>query len=194
MNTISISPKVLLGGLFVGFFLFLLFVPAFQVQAVLGGACTQSSDCGGFSCNTSTAVGVCVGPCTSNAECAATATSLGWGGTKCTGNSAIAEVKGACAGSTPCGNGTACSAKTGTPLACSTPFPTEGGACTAGNTGCVGGNPAKQANNGVCLELPRSGSGLADTAPATTGAQLLTLVDTVTNWVFAIFVVLAIIF
>ena len=92
-----------------------------------------------------------MGPCTSNAECAATATSLGWGGTKCTGTPAVV------------GTGTAAA-------------------------------PQFPAVNGVCLELPRSGSGLADTAPATTGAQLLTLVDTATNWVFAVFVVLAIIF
>lgn len=55
-------------------------------------------------------------------------------------------------------------------------------------------NETKSAVNGVCLELPRSISRLADTAPATTGASLLTLVDTATNWVFAIFVILSIIF
>lgn len=41
---------------------------------------------------------------------------------------------------------------------------------------------------------PPEGYQLPTTPPATTGAQLLTLVDTVTNWVFAIFTVLTIIF
>lgn len=47
---------------------------------------------------------------------------------------------------------------------------------------------------GVCLEAPRGESKLPDTAPAINGVGLIALVDTVTNWVFAIFVVLSIIF
>ena len=43
-------------------------------------------------------------------------------------------------------------------------------------------------------EQPPADKSLPTTAPATTGAQLLTLVDTVTNWVFAVFTVLTIIF
>ena len=43
-------------------------------------------------------------------------------------------------------------------------------------------------------EQPPTDKSLPTTAPATTGAQLLTLVDTVINWVFAVFTVLTIIF
>lgn len=43
-------------------------------------------------------------------------------------------------------------------------------------------------------EQPPTDKTLPATAPATTGAQLLTLVDTLTNWVFAVFSVLTIIF
>ena len=60
-------------------------------------------------------------------------------------------------------------------------------------TKCTGtvGPPAVP---GVCLEGPRSSSVLPETAPATTGAGLLNLIDSVTNWFFAIFIVLALIF
>ena len=44
------------------------------------------------------------------------------------------------------------------------------------------------------MELPRSESKLPDTAPATSGAGLLGIVGAATNWLFAIFVVLAVIF
>ena len=47
---------------------------------------------------------------------------------------------------------------------------------------------------GVCLEGPRSSSTLSETASASTGAGLLILIDTITNWFFAIFTVLALIF
>lgn len=43
-------------------------------------------------------------------------------------------------------------------------------------------------------EQPRPESTLPATPPAVTGGGLLTLVDTLTNWVFAIFSVLAVIF
>ncbi len=43
-------------------------------------------------------------------------------------------------------------------------------------------------------EQPPSDKTLPTTPPAQTGGQLLTLVDTATNWLFAIFAVLAVIF
>lgn len=46
---------------------------------------------------------------------------------------------------------------------------------------------------GVCLELPGGSQRLPSDVPET-GAQLLSTVDTVTNWIFAIFVILSIIF
>jgi len=46
----------------------------------------------------------------------------------------------------------------------------------------------------AAVEPPPTGYKLPAVAPATTGAGLITLVDVVTNWIFAIFVVLTIIF
>lgn len=54
--------------------------------------------------------------------------------------------------------------------------------------------PVIPAVAGVCLELPRLGSRLADTPPADTGEDLLDVVGTLTNWLFAAFVSLAVIF
>ena len=53
---------------------------------------------------------------------------------------------------------------------------------------------AVPAVNGVCLESPREGSRLPATAPATTGEELLAILNTATNWIFAIFAILSIIF
>ena len=55
-------------------------------------------------------------------------------------------------------------------------------------------NGAVCSGSGVCLETPGVEKSLPATAPATTGAGLLILIDTITNWFFAIFTVLALIF
>src|SRR3989338_683610 len=47
---------------------------------------------------------------------------------------------------------------------------------------------------GSCMESPREGSRLPDTAPAATGEELLAILNTATNWIFAIFAILSIIF
>ena len=68
----------------------------------------------------------------------------------------------------------------------------EGVKCTGTPSG--GGADGTLPVPGVCSEGPRSSSALPETAPATTGAGLLALVDTITNWFFAIFTVLTLIF
>ena len=90
-----------------------------------------------------------------------------------------------------------------------TPAPDLEGRCTGGpcavDTDCapllVGAgttslnwNGAKCSGSGVCLETPGTEKSLPATPPASTGAGLLTLVDTITNWFFAIFTVLTLIF
>ena len=74
----------------------------------------------------------------------------------------------------------------------SQPIGWEGSKCTGSPDPDVGG--PLSAVPGVCLEAPRSSSKLPDTAVATTGAGLLALIDTITNWFFAVFTVLALIF
>lgn len=121
--------------------------------------------------------GKCGGPCQAVADCTSfTSAPFSWAAVGCTGNVAAAAVAGTC--TTVVAGG------------CTQAQVTAGATCSVGTGGCTGGSAAKLASDGVCVELP---SNQLSQGPQS-GATLLGIVDATTNWIFAIFVVLAIIF
>lgn len=245
MNTITIIPKSLVGGLLAGFFVFSLFIPAFQAQAAFGTGCGDATGSGasvallvltdstknwrpdpnrwvgGTLTITGSSVPGDIGKSGSvSASTARTITVAAWvipagapagPPTGTLSYRVTADVAACVVGAGPAAKNYSC-LQVGDAGFCKGPCSAAGapGQCnrfvgagdlTVGWAGakCTGtpavvGPQAVPAVDGVCLEAPRSASSLPGTEPAATGEELLAIIDTVTNWIFAIFVVLSIIF